>query len=169
MDFYWRQLVFVARGRILDDPVVGIAGLETAWGNGSLNWMDLPMYHRVEDQWVFDVTEYRDGGREVTSMFTSLDGRLGAGMHLRDGEPTPVYAPRSEYDQRDDGMTQRVRWDFLGAPRETVLETGTMQSPRSPGHHAWQCGRSRPLDSDRAVSWSFSFVETVRRGRGEQQ
>lgn len=159
---YWRQLVFVVRGSILDQEVIGVGGVEQAWGNGGLNWMDLPMYQRVEDQWVLSLIEYADGTREVSSMFTSLDGKLGAGIQIDGTWARAVPAPRSDFDLGDDGQPSVVRWTFGDAPRETVLTTGNMASPRTPGQHYWQCGTTRPVDAAE-VAWSFAFVESVPR------
>lgn len=164
---YWRQLVYVVRGTILGQDVVGVGGVEQAWGNGGLNWMDLPMYQRVEDQWVLSVLEYADGRREVASMFTSLDGKLGAGIQIDGSSARAIAAPQSDFDLGDDGQPSVVRWCFGDALRETVLTTGTMASPRTPGHHVWQCGTTRPADTgadiEAEVAWSFAFVESVPR------
>lgn len=160
---YFRQLPVLVRGTIDGNEVEGVGGIEQAWGNGGLNWMDLPMYQRVEDQWILSVVEYRDGGREVSSLFSSLDGRLGAGIQIDHDSATAVYAPHSDIDIGADGLPTHVRWSFGDAPMVTELTTGTMASPRTPGTHVWQCGTTRPARSGREVAWSFAFVESVPR------
>ena len=123
-DMYFRQLLYRCEGTIGGERVRGIGGVEQAWGDGGHNWMDLPMYQRVEDQWIYSVIEYTDGGVEASSMFTSLDGRHGAGIQIEDAEARAVYAPSSQPVPAEDGLPGSTVWCFGGESRTDAPRDG---------------------------------------------